>query len=215
MAAAELRETINAGIGSIRIGAEYGGLGLDFSSTGAVLRILASADFAFAFSLAVHSAVAGSIAEHGSPAQIARYLRHIQTGELILSVCITEPFAGSDAAAMQTTATLDKGGWRISGSKAWITNATSADLFLVYAQTDPEAGPAGIAAFIIERECPGLSITAAYDLVGCHSMGLAGVKLVDCVVPHEALFAPPGEGFKRAMIGIDVARTLVSVCVAA
>jgi alkylation response protein AidB-like acyl-CoA dehydrogenase len=205
MATAEIREAINAGIGSIRIGAEYGGLGLDYSSTGAVLRILASADFAFAFSLAVHSAVAGSISEHGTAAQIARYLRPVQSGELILSVCITEPSAGSDAAAMRTTATPDKGGWRISGSKAWIT-----DLFLVYAQTDSGTGPAGIAAFLIERECPGLSITAPYDLVGCHSMGLAGVELADCFVPHEALFARPGDGFKRAMSGIDVARTLVS-----
>ncbi|MET4418885.1 acyl-CoA dehydrogenase family protein [Bradyrhizobium sp. RT3a] len=210
MATAEIREAINAGIGSIRIGAEYGGLGLDYSSTGAVLRILASADFAFAFSLAVHSAVAGSISEHGTPAQIGRYLRSVQSGERILSVCITEPSAGSDAAAMRTTAMPDKGGWRISGSKAWITNATSADLFLVYAQTESGAGPAGIAAFLIERKCPGLSITAPYDLVGCHSMGLAGIELADCFVPHEALFARPGDGFKRAMSGIDVARTLVS-----
>jgi alkylation response protein AidB-like acyl-CoA dehydrogenase len=210
MATAELREAINAGIGSIRIGAEHGGLGLDYLSTGGVLRVLASADFPFAFSLAVHSAVAGSIAEHGSPTQIARYLSSVQSGELILSVCITEPSAGSDAAAMRTTATPDKGGWRISGSKAWITNATSADLFLVYAQTAPEAGPAGIAAFLIERDCPGLSITAAYDLIGCHSMGLACVELAGCIVPDEALFARPGEGFKRATSGIDVARTLVS-----
>ena len=210
MAASEIREAINAGIGSIRIGAEHGGLGLDYSSMGKVLRVLASADFPFAFSLAVHSAVAGSIAEYGTPAQLDRYVRRIQTGELILSVCITEPSAGSDAAAMQTTATPAEGGWRINGSKAWITNAASADLFLLYAQTEVGAGPAGIAAFLIEKGCPGLSVTAAYDLIGCHSMGLAGVELADCFVPNEALFARPGEGFKRAMSGIDVARTLVS-----
>ena len=111
---------------------------------------------------------------------------------------------------MQTKATRRHGGWQINGSKAWITNAVSADLFLVYAQTDVGAGPAGIAAFLVERTCAGLSITAPYDLVGCHSMGLAGVELSDCFVPDEALFARPGEGFKRAMSGIDVARTLVS-----
>jgi alkylation response protein AidB-like acyl-CoA dehydrogenase len=210
MAASEAREAINAGIGSIRIGAGHGGLGLDYSSMGRVLRVLASADFPFAFSLAVHSAVAGSIAEYGTPAQLNRYVRRIQTGELILSVCITEPSAGSDAASMRTTATPAEGGWRISGSKSWITNAASADLFLLYAQTDVRAGPAGIAAFLIEKGCPGLSVTASYDLVGCHSMGLAGVELTDCFVANEALFARPGEGFKRAMSGIDVARTLVS-----
>lgn len=210
MAASEIREAINAGIGSIRIGAGHGGLGLDYSSMGRVLRVLASADFPFAFSLAVHSAVAGSIAEYGTPAQLNRYVRRIQTGELILSVCITEPSAGSDAASMRTTATPAEGGWRISGSKSWITNAASADLFLLYAQTDVRAGPAGIAAFLIEKGCPGLSVTASYDLVGCHSMGLAGVELTDCFVANEALFARPGEGFKRAMSGIDVARTLVS-----
>jgi alkylation response protein AidB-like acyl-CoA dehydrogenase len=210
MAASEIREAINAGIGSIRIGAGHGGLGLDYSSMGRVLRVLASADFPFAFSLAVHSAVAGSIAEYGTPAQLNRYVRRIQTGELILSVCITEPSAGSDAASMRTTATPAEGGWRISGSKAWITNAASADLFLLYAQTDVGVGPAGIAAFLIEKGCPGLSVTAPYDLVGCHSMGLAGVELTDCFVANEALFARPGEGFKRAMSGIDVARTLVS-----
>jgi alkylation response protein AidB-like acyl-CoA dehydrogenase len=125
---------------------------------GRVLRVLASADFPFAFSLAVHSAVGGSIAEHGSPSQIDRYIRRIQTGELILSVCITEPSAGSDAAAMQTRATRIQGG-RISGSKAWVTNAASADLFLLSAQTDVDGAPAGIAAFLVERERPGLSIT--------------------------------------------------------
>jgi alkylation response protein AidB-like acyl-CoA dehydrogenase len=210
MAATEIREAISVGIGSMRIGAEYGGLGLDYSSMGRVLRVLASADFPFAFSLAVHSAVAGLIAEYGSPAQLDRYVRRTQTGELLLSVCITEPSAGSDAAAMRTTATSVEGGWRISGSKAWITSAAAADLFLLYAQTDVAAGPAGIAAFLIEKGCPGLSVTTACDLVGCHSMGLAGVELVDCFVPNEALFARPGEGFKRAMSGIDVARTLVS-----
>ena len=210
MATVEIREAIGAGIGSIRIDAAHGGLGLDYSSMGSVLRILASADFPFAFSLAVHAAVAGSLAEYGSPAQLDRYLRRIQTGEIILAVCITEPSAGSDAAAMQTTARIDEGGWRINGSKAWITNASSADLFLVYARTDTGAGPSGIASFLVERRSPGLSVTAAYDLVGCHSMGLAGVEFVDCLVPHDALFARPGEGFKRAMSGIDVARTLVS-----
>jgi alkylation response protein AidB-like acyl-CoA dehydrogenase len=70
----------------------------------------------------------------------------------------------------------------------------SADLFLVYAWTDAGAGPAGIASFLIERGCPGLSVTAAYDLVGCHSMGLAGVEFADCLVPHEALFAVPVRG---------------------
>jgi alkylation response protein AidB-like acyl-CoA dehydrogenase len=210
MATTELREAINMGIGSLRIGTKHGGLGLDYLSMGRVLRILASADFAFAFSVAVHSAVGGSISEHGSPSQLDRYIRRIQSDELILSVGITEPSAGSDAAAMQTRATRTQGGWRIDGSKAWITNAASADLFLLYAQTDVDGTPAGIAAFLVERGCPGLSITAAYDLVGCHSMGLAGVELSDCLVSEEALFALPGEGFKRAMRGIDVARTLVS-----
>jgi alkylation response protein AidB-like acyl-CoA dehydrogenase len=189
MATTEIREAIKLGIGSIRIGAKHGGLGLDYLSTGTVLRILAAADFPFAFSLGVHSAVAGSIAEYGSPSQRDRYVRRIQTGELILSVCITEPSAGSDAAAMRTIATPAEGGWRISGSKAWITNAVSADLFLLYAQTDPGAGAAGIASFLIEKRCPGLSVTAAYDLVGCHGMGLAGLELDHCFVPDEALFA--------------------------
>jgi len=210
MATTELREAISVGIGSLKIGVEHGGLGLDYLRVGNVLRVLASADFPFAFSIAVHSAVAGLIAESGSPVQLDQYVRRVQTGELILSVCITEPSAGSDAAAMQTKATRRHGGWKINGSKAWITNAVSADLFLVYAQTDVGAGPAGIAEFFVERTCAGLSITAPYDLVGCHSMGLAGVELSDCFVPDEALFARPGEGFKRAMSGIDVARTLVS-----
>jgi alkylation response protein AidB-like acyl-CoA dehydrogenase len=210
MPEAEIREAISLGIGSIKVGTKHGGFGLDFHAMGKVLRILASADFPFAFSLAVHSAVAGLISEYGSRTQVDRYVRRIQTGELILSVGITEPSAGSDAAAMRTTAIAEGGGWRINGSKAWITNSASADLFLLYAQTDVEAGSAGIAAFLVEKGCPGLSVTPAYDLVGCHSMGLAGVELVDCFVPDEALFARPGEGFKRAMSGIDVARTLVS-----
>lgn len=104
---------------------------------------------------------------------------------------------------MRTSAKRDGSGWCLNGSKAWITNAAESDLFLVYAQTDQTAGASGIAGFLVERRSAGLSVTRPYDLVGRHSMGLAGIELSDCLVDEDAVLFPPGDGVKRAMAGVD------------
>jgi alkylation response protein AidB-like acyl-CoA dehydrogenase len=131
-------------------------------------------------------------------------------GSAIAAFCLTEPDAGSDAAAISCAATRTAGGWRLDGEKAWVTNGAAADVFMVYAQTDPKQGHRGIASFLVRRDNPGLDRTEPYGLLGGHALGTTSVSLRSCEVTAGALLAPPGDGFKAAMAGINTARVDVA-----
>lgn len=210
MAEPALRDAIGRGLGALLVPASEGGSGARVAEAAEILEILAAADLPFAFSLVVHNNLAAAIAAKGSDHQKTRYLEKMRTGAALGAFCLTEPGVGTDAAAIGTTARRDGDGWVIDGEKAWVTNAAAADLFSVYAQTDPGAGSAGIAAFLVERGTPGLTVEPAYRMLGCHSMGAGGVTLKACRVSAEAVLAPPGAGFRAAMGGIDLARVLLS-----
>ncbi|MDP6341939.1 MAG: acyl-CoA dehydrogenase family protein, partial [Alphaproteobacteria bacterium] len=164
----------------------------------------------FAFSLVVHNNHLNSIANAGNPEHIERYLPRMLTGEVIGSFLLTEPQGGSDAAAITTSATRDGDGWRLNGRKAWVTNAAEADLLSVYAQTDPDKGWRGIATFQVEAERDGVVREAPYSTLGAHAMGTGGFRFEDCRVEDRAMLLPPGDGFKFAMSGIDLARACVA-----
>jgi alkylation response protein AidB-like acyl-CoA dehydrogenase len=194
---------------------DQGGLGIPFSAAMGVFEEIATACMAFAFSLEVQNNTARSIATSGSPDQVARYLPGLLSGDIIAAFLLTEPGAGSDAAAITTTARRDGDGWVISGDKAWVTNASTADLLCVFAQTDPEQANRsdkwrGIATFLVEADHPGVERLAAYELMGGHAMGTGGFSFTDCRVGGDALFRGPGVGFKEAMRGIEVARAGVA-----
>ena len=194
---------------------ERGGLGIPFIEAMGVFEEIATACMAFGFSLEVQNNTARSIATAGSPDQVARYLPGLLSGETIAAFLLTEPGAGSDAAAIATTAARDGDGWVINGDKAWITNATTANLLCVFAQTDAtQANPTdkwrGIASFLVDADHPGVERLAAYELMGGHAMGTGEFRFTDCRVGADALFRGPGVGFKEAMRGINVARTGVS-----
>lgn len=208
------RETIaeagRAGLCDLLVAPERGGKGLGVDGMAGVMEALAAGDMGFAFSLVCHNNLAGSISARGSAAQKDAYLAPMARADLLGAFLLTEPGAGSDAAAIRTTATGDGDGWVLSGEKAWVTNAAEADLLNVYAQTEPGSGPRGIAAFLVRTDQPGVRRGAPYHMFGAHATGAGGFGFNDVRLGAEQLFLPPGQAFKAAMAAIDLARIVVA-----
>ena len=175
-----------------------------------VLEEIAATDFAIAFSLVCHNNLAGSVARNATGELRSKVLPGLVTGASLGAFLLTEPDVGSDAASISVTAVRDGDEWTLNGEKSWVTNGTDADVLSVYAQTDESAGHRGIATFLVDANTPGVIRTPAYELIGGHGLGANGISFENCRVSEESLFLPPGEGFRAAMEGIDLARVLVS-----
>ncbi|MFL2987111.1 MAG: acyl-CoA dehydrogenase family protein [Candidatus Poriferisodalaceae bacterium] len=175
-----------------------------------VLEEIAAIDFAIAFSLVCHNNLAGSVARNATGDLRSETLPGLVDGSSLGAFLLTEPEVGSDAAAISVTATRDGDEWILNGEKAWVTNGTDADVLSVYTQTDQAAGHHGIATFLVDANIPGVVRTPGYELIGGHGLGANGIRFDNCRVPAKSLFLSPGEGFRAAMEGIDLARVLVS-----
>lgn len=204
-----LRAAAEAGLMGLRVAEEYGGKGLSATATARIMEEIASGCMYFAFSLVVHNNLAGNISGNGTPEQIQQFVPRLIKGEHIGAFCLTEPDAGSDAAAITTEAKAVDGGWVLNGQKAWITNGAVANLFSVYAQTDPALGWKGIVCILVEDNAPGLEKGDIYSLLCGHAMGTAQLILKDCMEPEENLLIGPEAAFKAAMSGIGFARAVV------
>jgi len=205
-----IRPAAQAGLTGLLLAEAEGGYGLSKTAMARVMEELSMADMAYAFVLVVHNNFMNAIAQAGSQAQRERYLPDMLSGECLGAFLLTEPQSGSDAANVTTTARRDDGGWILNGAKAWITSAASADLLSVYAQTDAAQGWRGIATFLIAADHPGVIREAPYSTMGAHVMGTGGFRFEDCRLSDDAVLYPPGEGFKGAMAGIDLARANVA-----
>ncbi|MBL6952330.1 MAG: acyl-CoA dehydrogenase family protein [Alphaproteobacteria bacterium] len=205
-----IRPAAQAGLTGLLLTEAEGGHGLSKTAMARVMEELSMADMAYAFVLVVHNNFMNAIAQAGSQAQRERYLPDMLSGECLGAFLLTEPQSGSDAANVTTTARRDDGGWILNGAKAWITSAASADLLSVYAQTDAAQGWRGIATFLIAADHPGVIREAPYSTMGAHVMGTGGFRFEDCRLSDDAVLFPPGEGFKGAMAGIDLARANVA-----
>ena len=205
-----LRAAALLGLTGIEVPSEQGGAGAGFLAKTLIAEELARSCMAFAFSLINTQNLAARIARHGSPAQNARYLAPLLAGERIGCTALTEPQAGSDFPAIATEARRVEGSWVIDGEKAWLTNAAIADTVTLYAKTDAAPGSAGIACFLVDVEAPGVERVGPYALMGGHAIGAGGLRLSGVRVDDDALFYPPGEAFKRALAGINGARTYVA-----
>ncbi len=181
----------------------YGGAGLDRISSLVVNEALAAAG-SFAVTFAAHTGIGTlPVAFFGTDAQKRRYLPGLADGTLVGAYCLTEPSAGSDAMGIRTRATpLPDGGWRLDGTKQFITNAGFADLFTVYAKIDGEA----FSAFLVERGTPGLSIGPEEHKMGLHGASTCPVILDGVAVPAEALLGEPGKGHRIAFNVLNVGR---------
>lgn len=211
------REAIEAaaasGLCGLLVPTSLGGAGLGVSGMAAVIEELAYADMAFAFALVPHNNLAGSIAA-AAPHHRERFLEPMLRGGQIGAFLLTEPGAGSDAAAIDATAHRTATGWRLSGEKAWVTNATEADVLRVYAQTDPGAASRGIASFLVRADQAGVIRESGYTLLGGHATGAGGFRFDHVELAEDQLFNPPGEAFRAAMDAIGLARIVVAaMCV--
>ncbi len=190
---------------------EYGGGGLDYISHAIVTEEVGRADSSLRTTLSVQvSLLALSLLNWGTDAQKRRYLPELCAGRLLGCFGLTEPNAGSDPAAMETTAVEQGDRWVLNGSKTWISNATVADLALVFAQTDKTQAHDGIAAFLIEKGTPGFSTRKITGKLGLRASDTGELIFEDCTVPDESLLGPVGQGFKVAMAALDNGRYSVA-----
>lgn len=197
----------------------FGGLGLTMEEEVAVVFALGRASPAFRSVIGTNNGIGSQgLVMCGSREQKLRYLPRMATGEIIGSFALTEPEAGSDAGSLRTSARRGDGGWILNGTKRYITNAPQADVFTVFARTNPELkGPAGVSAFLVERDTPGLSLGRPDRKMGQKGSQTCDVIMNDCHVPPEALLGGrEGDGFKIAMMVLDRGRLHISaVCVGA
>jgi acyl-CoA dehydrogenase len=161
------------------------------------------ADFAFA----MQGLGTGAITLYGDAATRERFLPAVRAGTAIAAFALSEPDAGSDVAAVSTTATRTNAGWRIDGEKTWISNGGIASHYVVFARTGEAPGARGLTAFIVEADRPGLSIAARIAVIAPHP--LATLRFENCVVPDANRLGAAGEGFKVAMSTLDVFRPTV------
>lgn len=161
------------------------------------------ADFAFA----MQGLGTGAISLFGSDAVRRAYLPKVATGEMISGFALSEEEAGSDVAAMATTAERVPGGWRLNGEKTWISNGTIADLLTVFARSGEAPGARGLSAFVLPTATEGFSVVEKIDVIAPHP--LATIRFDNCFVPDDHLLGQPGEGFKIAMATLDVFRSTV------
>lgn len=198
---------------------EFGGLGLTVEEEVSMVFELARAAPAFRTLVGTNNGLAGqSIALDGTTAQQARYLPGLASGAIIGAFALTEPEAGSDAAALRTTARREGDGYVIRGAKRFVTNGPEAAVYLVLARTDPQSrGHAGISAFLVPRDAPGLALGATDRKMGHRGSHTCDLLFDDCRVDAEALLGgTEGRGFKTAMKALDRNRLHISaLCVGA
>ncbi len=190
---------------------KYGGGGMDYITLALVCEELERVDTSFRVVMSVHIGLCGlGILQWGTEEQKHKHLTPLATGEKLGTFGLTEPNAGSDAAAIETVAERDGDEYVLNGEKMWISLADTADTFLVFARTDPSAGHRGISAFIVDREMPGFESEEIHGKMGIRAGDTGSFTLQDCRVPAENLLGEEGEGFKIAMSCIDNGRYTVA-----
>jgi acyl-CoA dehydrogenase len=205
------------GLFGLTIPEAYGGLGLTTEEEVWVAMDLGQTSPCFRSLIGTNNGIGSlGLIVDGREDQRARYLPRMASGELISSFALTEPEAGSDAASLRTTARATPQGFRLDGGKRYITNATRAGLFTVFARTFEENGSKpGISAFLVERGTPGFAIGKPEKKMGQAGSHVCDLHFDGCVVPHEALLGTrPGTGFHTAMKTLDRGRIhIAAVCV--
>jgi len=206
-----IAEMASLGFLGIYVPEAYGGAGLDALSYALVTEEINRACASTGVVMSSHvSLVVDPLLHHGSDAQKDRFLRPLATGEKLGCFALSEPASGSDAAAMRTSARRDGDAWVLNGTKNFITNGASADLALVFAQTDPKARKRGIAAFVVEKGTPGFSVGKLEHKLGIRGSDTAQLLFQDCRVPAANLLGEAGGGFKIALSTLDGGRISIA-----
>jgi alkylation response protein AidB-like acyl-CoA dehydrogenase len=194
------------GLMGVCIPEDYGGAGADFLSYILVLEELSRADASVGVTVAVHtSATTLPILMFGTEEQKARFVPPLAGGEQLGAFALTEPDSGSDAGSLRTTAEPEGDGWRITGSKQWITNGSRAGTFLLFARTDPEtAGPNGISSFVLDASH--VRVSREEEKLGLNSSTTSDLVLEGALVERDRLLHDEGRGFRVAMATLDGGR---------
>lgn len=206
-----VQKTRELGLFGLTIPEEYGGIGLSLAGKCAVEEVMGSTNYGFATLIGNHTGISTTgITALGNEAQKKKYLPRMATGEWIGCFALTEPQAGSDPAAMRTTAVKKGDRYVLNGEKIYITNAPVANVFTLMAITDKSRGVKGISAFILERGFKGLSVGKNELKMGMHGCTTAPVILQDCEVPAENLLGPEGMGYVQALKTLTAGRVTVA-----
>lgn len=191
----------------------YGGSAMDIFGWVVLAEELGRSTFAGVVGVAtVHALMAAPHLLHaGSDAQLDKYMPGIVTGDLLTAIAISEVEAGSDVSAMRTKATRTDGGWRINGTKFWISNGVNADLYFVAARTDPDGKSAsGISMFIVEKNTPGFKVGRKLDKLGFRASDTAELIFEDCFVKDSQLLGVEHRGFYAVMANFQTERLILS-----
>lgn len=199
------------GFGGLYVSEENGGSGLSRLDATLVFEALSAACPTVAAFLSIHNMCAAMIDKFGSDDLQARYLDKAVSMELFFAYCLTEPGSGSDAAALKTKAVRYGSGYRMTGTKSFISGGGYADAYVVMCRTG-EDGPKGVSTVIIDDGAEGLSFGELEDKMGWRAQPTRQVQLDDCTVPAENLIGQEGKGFSYAMAGLDGGRLNISAC---
>lgn len=206
-----LRQAAELGFAGVYLSEDVGGAGLSRLDASLIFEALAYGDVATTAYLTIHNMAAWMIDRFGDPELRARYLPRLTTMELVASYCLTEPGAGSDAAALTTTAAREGDSYVLNGAKAFISGGGTSDIYVVMARTGG-AGAGGVSAFVVEANAPGLSFGARERKMGWNAQPTAQVNFDGVRVPASNRIGDEGEGFRFAMMGLDGGRLNIASC---
>jgi isovaleryl-CoA dehydrogenase len=199
------------GLHGITVEEEWGGTGMGYLEHCVAMEEISRASASIGLSYGAHSNLCvNQIRRNGSAEQKRRYLPKLITGEHVGALAMSEPGAGSDVVGMKLRADRKGERYMLNGAKMWITNGPCADTLVVYAKTDPGAGPRGITAFIVERGFKGFSTAQKLDKLGMRGSDTGELVFQDCEVPAENVLGNVGEGVNVLMSGLDYERTVLA-----
>ena len=205
------RKMGDLGLLGITIPEQYGGSAMGYLAHAIAMEEISRASASVGLSYGAHSNLClNQIKLNGSEAQRSHYLPKLCSGEHIGALAMSEPGAGSDVVSMRLRAEREDAGFVLNGNKMWITNGPDADMYVVYAKTDPDAGSKGITAFIIERDAPGFSRAPKLDKLGMRGSNTCELVFEDCRVPASAILGQEGAGVRVLMSGLDYERAVLS-----
>ena len=205
------REMGELGLLGITVPEEYGGAGLGYLAHAVAVEEIARASASVSLSYGAHSNLCvNQLVINGTDAQKARLLPGLVTGEHVGALAMSEAAAGSDVVGMKLRASRRNDRYILNGTKYWITNGPDADVLVVYAKTDPEAGSKGITSFIIERGFTGFSTSPHFDKLGMRGSNTGELIFEDCEVPFENVLGEEGRGVAVLMSGLDYERVVLA-----
>jgi len=199
------------GLLGVTVSEEDGGTGMGYLAHCIAMEEISRASASVGLSYGAHSNLCvNQLKINASPEQKAKYLPKLISGEHVGALAMSEPGAGSDVVSMKLRARKDGDRYILNGNKMWITNGPDADVLVVYAKTDPDAGSKGITAFIIEKDFPGFSTAQKLDKLGMRGSNTCELVFQDCEVPEANVLGELGKGVRVLMSGLDFERTVLA-----